>query len=626
MATALEILPRAPLVVNQRSGTFDAPTSYRESVLRWREAARGEAILTLRMNPEWENIRKYIDYLEGSWWDRKRPRYRSGFFVNRLAQTRIDTLSLLTDIRPAVEVDTDIAEYRQQAEIAQKIIYYEWANMNLDLELIRAVDHAMFGVGYWKLGASLPGMMSVLPLGMDTVLPIQPGNQIQESHAVLYRTYKPLHWFYQKFGEDAKGLEREAASPIWTSINADYPRPGLYDEYTWNSLSPAMRYHLGARAMKRSATKSGSFPVIEFEEYWIDDPSVNEYPGEVLVKDPRLSIEEHNYHYVVKQGQRLFPRKRLIVFAGNRIMYDGPSPYWHGLFPFVQMSLNPITWAPGGLSKYRNLVPLNWAMNHVGAGVLDIVNRAVEPQLVAKEGAVADDVWRQFYSDMPGGKLRMSMLGNPMTDVRYLDPPPLPAYVQMFNTEVRQEYDRLAGTVDVASLGRKKQVPGGDTIEQMRDTMQTGFRLESRYLEPFLRDAGIQAVSHAFQFYTRGRRMRLLGPRGMTMDDFDYNPGMMVPWTVPREDHWKLFALRIAQGSLHGAARDREKQVAISLFRLNGISRREMLRRLDWAGDDRIEQIEKEIAEERMAGVVPDATGKGEVPRLTRGARTGNPY
>lgn len=629
MPTEIAQIPRAPLVMNPRTETVTEDGSYLRSLLQWREAAREEAVALRRMNPEWDRVRTYIDMLEGKQWSRPLPRYRSRWNDNRMAETRIDRLSLLTDIRPAVEIRCNVPDYQQQAEIAQKIIFHEWARQDLDLALVAAVDHALLSVGYWKLGAAMPGEMFVVPCGMDTVLPIQPGRDIQQSSAVLYRTYKPIWYFKEAYGRAAEGIERQASAPIWTNINNQNARPGYLEEYTFNSMSPAMRYMNSQRALNRSfnsTTSPGSFPVAEVEEYWVDDHTINESTSVVVVKDPRYSTEQHNYHYKVRPGERLFPRKRLIVFVGSKVLYDGPSPYWHGLYPFAELALNPVVWAPGGLSAYRNLVPVQRAINELGAGVIDMCRRAVEPQLVTKEGSVADAAWNQFYGDMPGGKLKLTGMATSPNDVQYMMPPQLPAYVQGFMQYLSQAFDRLAGTMDIAEIGAKKQIPGSDTLQGLQDQLKTSFRLESRYVEPFLRAAGIIATSNVFQYYTREKRMWMYGPDGITLEDFDYDPTTMVPWTMPREDHWKLFSVIVSQGSLHGAARDREKQVAISLFRLGAISRREMLRRLDWGGEKKIMQIEDEIAEQNQVGLAPDATGKGQVPRLSRGQRTGNPY
>jgi hypothetical protein len=623
----LSNMPGAPVVLNQKTETLVTMGSYESSVLAWRDSAREEAVALARRNPEWDRVRTYIDMIEGKQWNRPLPRYRSRFADNRMAEMRIERLSVLTDIRPAIEVRCDHSQdYAAQAEIAQKIIYHEWARKDLDLALVRAVDHALLSVGYWKIDAAMPGDLFVTPCGMDSVLPIQPGMDFQSSMAVLYRAYAPLGFFKREFGKAADGIEREAAVPLWSNVNYESTRPGYLNEYTFSSMSPAMR-HMHGSQLTRGVTggKPGAFPVAEVEQYWIEDYSVNELSHAVTVKDPRYSTDQHNYHYQVRPGERLFPRKRLLILVGNKILYDGPSPYWHGLYPFAQLILNPHVWGPGGLSAYRSLVPIQRAINEIGAGVLDLVRRAVEPQIITSEGAMPDAAWDVFTGDMPGGKLKTSALAGPGS-VAYMTPPQLPAYAQQFMSYATQAFERLSGTMDATSLGKKNQVPGGDTIEQMRDSMQASFRLESRYIEPFLRAAGLLAISNIFQYYTREKRMWLFGADGVTIEDFDYDPKSMVPWSMPKEDHWKMFSLAISQGSLHGASRDRDKQVAMSLFRIGGTSRRDMLRRLDWSGPAGIAQIENEIMEEHGGSLTPDATGKGAIPRITRGARTGNPY
>jgi hypothetical protein len=622
MAT-LELVPRGPVAYG-RSGNMDYADDYRRKMIKWRDAARDEAINTVRLNPEFTDVGKYIDWIEGRQWREDRPKYRSRFFDNRVARLRVDSISLLTDIRPALEVTAAVQAYETQAKLCEAIVKHEWYRLNLDLEIGKVIDHALFSVGYWKIGALMPGVMTISPCGMDKVLPIMPGDSLQESVGVLYRGYKPIQYFRAKWGEKANGLEKYATSITWTNSSNEYVRPGHITEYTWNSLSPQMKRHLGMRSMRKQPQDRSPFPVIEHEEYWIDDPEINDSEVEVTVKDPDMSPSDHNYWYLVPAGGRLWPRKRLIVFGGDKIMYDGPSPYWHGLYPFAELILNPMVWAPGGLSKYRDMMPIAKALNEVGAGTLDVVKRAINPVVVTKEGAIRQQTFEQFQPDMPGGRLKMTPNSSVSQDLRYIDPPNIPAYVGTFHQYINQEFDRLSGTLDINKLSGKKQVPGGDTIEQMRDSMQTGFRLESRYMEPFLRDVGAQFISNIFQFYTRQQRMRILGADGLTWEDFDYDPDNMTPWSEPRYDHWKKFVIRVAPGSLHGGAKDRNKQVAIALFRLGAISRRHLLRTLDFP-DGLIEKVEQELKTERES-LPPMATGKGRVPRMTRSARNASPF
>jgi hypothetical protein len=631
MAAVIEMVPRAPVVYNSKSGSLDRPDNYLSSARAWRAAAREEAIQTLKMNPERDFVRAYTDMLMGRYWDRRRARYRSQYFDNRMGEARLSTLCSLTDTRPAMDVGTTstIEAFRAQAEIVRKCIQSIWDTEDLDLATEAVVDHALLSVGYWKIAAtmpteSVPAQMLVIPCGMDSVLPIQPGRHLQDSSAVLYRVFKPLHRVKQAYGMSAEGIEREITGSFLSFVGGAYP-DSLIPDYTYNAQNPAIRAQPAGRAGIAMASEAGPFASVEVEEYWIDDPTVNEAGGEIQVKDPRLALDAHNYHYRVPHGERLFPRKRLMVWAGDRLLYDGPAPYWHGLYPFAQLILRPTVWGAGGISAYRNLVPLQIAINKVGAGTLDLVERVVDPQMAFTDGAVDDTSFRNFYPDRHGAMIRMTPNARWGEHARYVDPPPLPGYVGAFMDRVDRAFDRQSGAIDVSGMTRKNQVPGGDTIEQARDSAQTVYRLDSRHIEPFMRAAGQQFVSNIFQFWTREQRMWMLGKDGVTWHDFDYDPGNMIPWSAPKENHWRRFPVRVAAGSMHGAKRDRDKQVAISLFRIGAISRRALLRKLDYS-ESEIAQIEAELAEQNQGSLVPDATGKGAVPRLTRGARTGNPY
>ncbi len=624
------IAPRAPIAFHSKSGTLDFPDNYKSSAAAWRDAARAEAIQTIKMNPERDYVRSYVDMLEGRFYGRQRPKYRSMFFDNRLAEARLIELCALTDIRPSMEVSclSDIPQYTRQADILRKVIQSIWDQNDLDLATEAAVDHAMFSVGYWKIGATmpsetLPARMLVTPCGMDTVMPIQPSFDFQDASAVLYRVFKPMHRVKQAFGQSAEFIEREVTGAYLSFVGGAYP-DGQIPDYSMNVMNPAIRQQPAGRSGISMASEAGPFASVEVEEYWIDDPTVNESMGEIQVKDPRLELAQHNYHYRVPRGERLFPRKRLMVWAGSQILYDGPSPYWHGLYPFSQLVLRPGVWRLGGISCYRNLVPLNLAMNRIGAAVSDLCERAADPQMAFSDGALDDTSFRNFYPDRAGAVLKMSPQAQWGVNAKYVDPAVLPAYVGNFVDRVDRAFDRQSGAMDTAMM-RNKQTPGGDTIEQARDQANTIFRLDSRHIEPFMRASGTQMVSNCFQFFSRSQRMAMLGKDGITWEDFDFDAGTMIPWSVRKEDHWRMFPLKIAAGSMHGGKRDRSRMIDMALFSKGAISRRRLLTRMDW-GESEIAQNEQEIAAEHGGDITPDAIGKGPSPRLTRGARTGNPW
>lgn len=592
---------------------------YLTDMASWRESASEEAYATARLSPEINAVQEYVQCLQGGgWWDKRRAKYKSKFFDNRLNNSRQSDLALLTDTRPTISVSSQVDAYKEQAAMASKAIQSEWSTRNMDLSLVSVTDITkLTGTGFWKIGCASPGRMSVIPCGPENVLPIQPGFNIQESSAVLYRTWKNLSYFKNKFPFASAGLEREANfSTQQTAGDGRFNRPSEIPEVVWNGISNGMKRALGVQSSAADMGTYSMFSSLELQEYYIDDPTINESREKVLMRHPFLSLEQHNYWYWVLPGQRLYPRKRMVVFAGRRVMYDGPAPFWHGQYPFACMRLNPVPWSFWGQSKYRDLLPLNRAINDIGAGLLDMIRRCLNPTLATVQGKVAPAMWKEFYPDMPGAKLMM-MPNASVQDIKYLDAPVIPPYVIQFLQYLTSEFDRLSGSVDASSLGKKKQVPGGDTIEQMKELMNSITRLEGRYIEKFLEDAGVQATSNFFQFFELPIRLKMLGKDGISWEDFNYSGDNLIPDNVPKEDHWRSYATKIGVGSLLGSSKDRDKQMAINLGTHGLVPLQFMYETLDLPNPEGMVQM---LQKEHEAGI---GGGGGSKPRGTRGQRNG---
>lgn len=613
--------PRGP-VTRLKSGTVDYTDKYERKIQNFRYATREQAQRQLEENREWANISKYIGALEGKFWDRSRASYRSRFHDNQLARARKECLALYTDVRPSIAVKAANKAYEEIGGILTNTILHEWSSQNWDMTLGELIDHAMLSVGYLKISAGA-NRLNAAAFGMDTVMPVNSTSNLQESSAIDYMTYKPMAYFFHRFGKDKAA--KVAKSPINFGRAGDetYTTGMGMTEYTYNNLSPAMKRLMRTRKPPRSRDSIvDAFPVGQLEELWYEDISTNESGKSVIIKDPSADLANHNFWYEVKPGERLFPRKRLMVFGGAETCYDGPGPYWCDSYPFVRLALDPIVWGAGGLSKYRELYPLNMGMNEIGAGIFDTIKKAINQTYAVKRGSVADADWDRFYPDMPGAKLRMTPIGNPSSDLKALDPPQLPSYVFQFLREyLIPSFDRHAGTMDVNALSKKKQVPGGDTLEQIRDAQSGPTRLEGRRIEVALRDAGTIAVSHILQYFTRETRFHLLGADGLTWNDFDFRPRDMVPAGEAPETFWKRLSVTIAPGSLHGANKDRDFQKAVAMHARGAMSTETLLKKAEVAD---VDKELKRIAAERQAGIgVPAQGGGGRTPRMSRGARTG---
>lgn len=549
--------------------TGEDKAAYLRAMAGFRENARSQAIATGRLSPEIEQVSKYVQCLLNiGWHSPKKPKFKSRLSDNRLNNSRKNDLALLTDSRPTINVSSQIKAFAEQAQIAQDVIQYEWTNRDMDMELIRAVDIAKLnGTSFWKHSAAWPGMMTVKACGPDQVLPIHPGFGIQESSAVLYRVHQTTNYLVKKFPWVGPQIIKETPfnDGSYDAGKSSFNRPNHIPQTTWERLSPQMQRAAGVDTASSEMGDRGMMSALEKQEYWVDDPSVNESPYPVLIRNPYLSLKAHNYWYWVQPGQLLYPRKRLLVFAGRTLAYDGPSPFWHGKYPFSCLRLDPTPWSFWGMSKYRDLLPLNEAMNEIAAGIMDQVKVILNPTIVSSMGKVAQATWNAFYPGMPMAKLLLLGNTNPNTDVRYLEQPEIPAWILQFHQYLSQEFDRLSGAIDITNLGKKKQVPGADTVEQMRDSLNTTTRLEGRYIEKFLQDGGELGVSDMFQYYENKVLLRILGARGLTMESFNNLGPNLIPEGMPKEDHWRHFAMKIEAGSLLSNQKDRNKQMSISL-------------------------------------------------------------
>lgn len=471
-----QVAPRGPLEL--ANGSFDRSDSYEREILSWREAADTEAHRFAEMCPETGRIQTYMQFVQGDHWNTlgtERPPYRSRIAINKVGTARLNHIASSTDTKPDIDIDCEVPQYEGVAKMIDDVLRHEWVANKMDLSLATAIDiDSMAGTAFWKIGAAAPGMMKVMPCGPDTVLPIQPGFTIQDSTAVKYRTYKSLTDVLLKYPTRAKELAGQARSYDFTT-SSKYARPPHLDDITWNRLAPGMQKLLGQRVtIAEPLTGHGFFKSVEWQEYWIEDPSINESNNVVTVRDPGTPKDKHNWWYEVQPGQRLYPRKRLVIFAGNSLIYDGPAPYWHGLYPFACLRTNPVFWSFWGLSRYRDLLPVNSAINEVVAGVMDMLKRAINPVMMAKANTVDEESFRKFFYDMPGARMYVrNSTANLATDVRWMETPELPPWILPFLSQVLGvEFDKLAGDLDVMKLGGKEQVPGGDTLEQMRDAQQ----------------------------------------------------------------------------------------------------------------------------------------------------------
>ena len=91
----------------------------------------------------------------------------------------------------------------------------------------------------------------------------------------------------------------------------------------------------------------------------------------------------------------------------------------------------------------------------------------------------------------------------------------MPAYVLGINSMIAQEMDMSSGAAALADAAKKKQMPSGDSLDQIQQARNTPIRLMSRNIEGFISEVGMLFIPCLLQFYTAERRTDLLGTTGL---------------------------------------------------------------------------------------------------------------
>lgn len=575
-------------------------SGYDNQVRYWLEAAYEEAKSEQAQNEEIRKVNNYIDYIIGKQWPKGRPNYKASPVDNRIWKLLWELVGLLTDIKPIFEIKATDKTYDNHSSVMNKTLRSWWLDSDADMKLAMIIIYAILTTGFAKLEwndelQNGEGDLDLVPLGPNDLLLLKPRHTLQSSQAVIYQTIKPLGFFRHKYPLRGHLVQ---ADPNYSRFSIKMDKPGHLPSMIYDNLSPAMKRVVGNPVN----VQNSAYPEALYREFWITDWSHNE--SNVTVK---MGEAGKNWAYEVLPGKRLYPRGRLIVMGGKHLMYDGPNPYWHGQYPFGMLRMNAVPWQILGLSDLNPQLPLQDIVNNILAGVLDMIKKATNPGFFAPKNAFNEAQWEAMDWSMPGMKAAYSPMSTQKPD--FSPVPNVPSYVLNVLGLIMKEQDQYSTGATASQLAQKKQVPSGESLDRIKEAQQPPIRLKGRNIEVFLRDMGSQQIHNIFQFYDTKRRMWILGSEGTVFEDFDYDPGTMVPAEVKPQDHARRFKFMIQPDSLLSARRVEKAMVMMRLRLMHDVSRKSLYNALDIGLN--VENEEKELKRE-MAEGVPLQLGKGK--------------
>lgn len=557
----------------------------------WCGLAIAEGQSFLESQDGFSKIGEIIKAINGSQYeDRLKPSSISQLSLNHIGKIGLDLASSLTDIKPFWQYKVSNPRFEPQAEMGQKLATAWWSHRLVDLKFCDVIKYALAaGSGYAHMIYNTDTQdLDMVAEDPRDVLPIRPSNMfsIQDSFGVVIRRERTVNYLRHQYPQFANRIRADRdGSYAALSKSASYQQKmqgmGMVSGFMSNLYSS-----MGGRPSAAPLT----VPVCDEYTIYVKDDSVNETGATVIMGDA-----SRNWSYFVKPGNALYPRKRAIVMTKScpEPLYDGPNIYWHGQFPVPKLTLDPWPWLWLGKSPIKDLLTIQRELDRTVRGISDKFEKYWRPDLVADQKSISKAAADRIDTRRAGLRIRVAQAGS----VTMVDPNlgGIAPAMQLC-TMLIEEMKELSGTQELSSLVQLGQIPSSETIERMIESWSPAIRLRSRVMEAFLREVAMITLMNFFQFYTQAQRIAVLGPNGQTFEDFDFDPGTMIPDMMamglmtddgnplPRyeraREFIRSFTYQIAPGSLLAASEVTDKLMYLQLSRMGFVDPITLLQKL----------------------------------------------
>lgn len=447
------------------------------------------------------------------------PRTLSRTRANLTAKTAEDVTALLTDTRVFWTYNTRNPKYQKQCRILNDSAEDWYTNRLIDLRLGDVIRYyTVAGTGYAHLYYSrrLNDMM-VEAEDPRHVFPVEPisYHTLQDALGVIVRKARTPNWVKAEYGKDVK---------------ADIGAPGIFGWFT-RSIGGVGRKSGPLSKRKGDDDAIPSTPTVFVNTLYINDQRINktsktQYMGEW----ENEHTPKTRWSYKVPPGAPLYPFKRMVVWGGGVLLYDGPSPYWHAQYPVIKLTLNPWPMSWLGKAPLWDILPLNESLNSLLRIIDDHAAQVAQPGVVGDRN-VSKAEMQKFNSREAGYKIRTNLASG--KGLQIINPPPLDQSLWEHVKWIEDMMQQLSGTADMSQMAKLAQIPSDDTIDTIMKAMTPGVRLRSRILEGFMKELAGQFLYSDVEFDSLSERVAKFGPSAATPEDYDYDPGTFIPDDVP---------------------------------------------------------------------------------------------
>jgi hypothetical protein len=438
-----------------------------------------------------------------------------------------------TDTRPFFIYTTKNPSYDAQVQMLNVCAEYWWLARQIDMRFRDAINGCSAGGSacFWTTWNPDTDDFESRYIDARDALPVRPSSyhSYQDCEMLVIRQERSTSELKRRWPSFADRIRSDRDGAAAISEEAD-----TYSSRVIGGMgkSPFTLYR--EFITKAKATMAGgSFPVTDLFTCYLHDYSRNTSKDRVKLMGPWSSDGKRalrNWSYDVLPGDLIYPGGRVIVATNQCVMYDGPNTYWHDQFPASKLTLVQWPYPDCYLGKALlwDIIEEQKELNESRRIIGDHMRKMVDPDLVIDQNSgLSRASAEKIRARKAGGKFFKRP--GPGDGFRFEYPPQLPPEAIEYPDKIIARMRSKAQIFDMQTVLNKGQLPGNNTLDAILSMQTGGIRAISRTLEAFMREVGSQMGFNFIQRYTKVRRMRIYGPRGVTPQDFDVDPNVLVP-------------------------------------------------------------------------------------------------
>ncbi len=592
--------------------TRPVPPSNTSDVESWTTGVFDHALRLQSLSPEIQQTESLIDVILGRSRSSGKPSMKLSSAMNKIPREWWEFIAFITDLEPdvSVRIPKDVSTYSGLQTLLEDLLKVYARTSDYQFSSMFMTMYALLHTGYmrvqWNPAAKGGlGEQELVPKGPSEVLQVGARFDLEEAEVVIDIEDMTMDKLARMYGNAARKV-RPDIGPAYDR-EQEYECPPSFTDEQWKFMPPETKA-FWSRKSQPNKKSAGVYARTKHKLFWLVDPSINETNSTI-----RMGPKDSAWSYQVEPGMPLYPRKRVIAKAGDVVLADNPSPYYHGCYPYVMMRAFPVPWQFQGTSLFSNLNKMQEAMSYVLHGFMENIRAGLEPRLIAPKNSLSASQWDSYDPKDPPAKLMYS--SRAAQPPKFSEPPPFPALSMNVLQMLDKEMDMTSGASAISQALTKKQVPGGDALETIKSSRSYMVRLVTRSLERALRQIGTLTIRNMLQFYTLEHRVNMLGASGISPTDSIPEFGNLFPRGMAPEIFVKRFEFVLEPGSLLSMDRNEVEFKAREMYKMGLISRRQVFRMVNMNID--VDQNEKEIVEEAekkvaLAGLAAQATHKAK--------------